>query len=44
MTPKESIMQNLQAIADELRTAQSWARVERLADWLEDITNELEEL
>lgn len=44
MTRKERITQQIYDIADELRNTDSWARIERLADWLEDITNEIEEL
>ena len=44
MTKKERITQEIYAIADELRATNEWARVERLADYLEDITNLIEEL
>ena len=44
MTKKERITQQIYDIADDLRITNSWARVERLADCLEDITNEIEEL
>lgn len=44
MTRKERITQQIYDIADELRNTDNWARVERLADCLEDITNEIEEL
>lgn len=44
MTKKERITQQIYSIADELRNTDSWARVERLADCLEDITNDIEEL
>lgn len=44
MTQKERIELQLQGIADELRTADNWTRVERLADYIEDIITELEEL
>ena len=44
MTQKERIEHQLQGIADELHIADNWARVERLADYIEDIITELEEL
>ena len=44
MTTKEKIMLDIRDIADELRSTTSWARIERLADWLDDINDELEEL
>lgn len=44
MTRKEKIMSELREIADELQDTTNWNRVEFLADYLQDIIDEIEEL
>ena len=44
MTSKERIMLKLQSIIDNLKEANHWSEVDRLADDLQDLKDEIEEL
>lgn len=44
MTRKERIIAQLQGIADDLRTTDSWQHVERLADYIENVNALIEVL